>query len=238
MAVTLWESLLSTQPNKAAGISVKYKNEYSRANPNPRLLHRLGENLRHILNDDEFLESAQSIDQISVDGFSSDHIELMRLYFRSALAKAQEVEASVVDDTSPEPAGNQFYNIAEKLDKIETKDGNRVLSEDISVLLRDIGREINESRESEALTSNEERKKIISSRRKSAIKNGSIFIGRLVFFTSLFVVIGPGATTVAATNLASIITILDTAEPGSPRRIYEKLREYLPILPALPMRDK
>jgi hypothetical protein len=224
--------------NKAAGISVKYKNECSRANPNPRLLHRLGENLRHILNDDEFLESAQSIDQISVDGFSSDHIELMRLYFRSALAKAQEVEASVVDDTSPEPAGNQFYNIAEKLDKIETKDGNRVLSEDISVLLRDIGREINESRESEALTSNEERKKIISSRRKSAIKNGSIFIGRLVFFTSLFVVIGPGATTVAATNLASIITILDTAEPGSPRRIYEKLREYLPILPALPMRDK
>jgi transcriptional regulator with XRE-family HTH domain len=216
----------------------KYGEECSKGEPNPRLLHRFGATIAGRTSDDDFRAAISGWDDQAIDGFNSDHIELMRLYFREALARAQEVEASNFDDGADDSeSADNFYRAAELLSSATRADGKPVFSSDIPTLLRDIGREVRDFGEAEAFTYDDRRKAVLRRRRKEAIKSGSIYLGRILFFTSLFVVMSPESLG-AAGSVASIIGLMDAVAPGTVRGIYERARAAFPILPKLEVRAK
>lgn len=198
---------------------------------NPRLLHRIGETISKRTASDDVRLAISDWDDEAIDGFNSDHTELMRLYYREALAKAQEIEAAEIDDGATE--GHQtFYKVADLLEAAKTDDGFTVFDEDIPTLLRDIGKEVRDLEEAETFTVDPNRKAAIRRRRREALKNGSIFVGRILFFSSLFIVMSPAALG-SAGSIASILGLVEAMAPGSVLDIYEKLRRALPILPKL-----
>jgi hypothetical protein len=58
-----------------------YRVEAEHDYPNPRILHRKGEIIRRQIQDPEIRLALSSWDTAALDGFVSDHQELMRLYF-------------------------------------------------------------------------------------------------------------------------------------------------------------
>ncbi|WP_123876542.1 helix-turn-helix domain-containing protein [Fuscovulum blasticum] len=216
----------------------KYQAECNKDAPNPRLLHRLGATIAGRTSDDEFRAAINGWDDQAIDGFNADHIELMRLYFREALARAQEVESSAIDESnsSVDPAAS-FGKAADLIASAVDKEGNPVFSPDIPTLLRDISREVRDFGEAEAFTYDDRRKAVIRRRRLEAIKSGSIYMGRFLFFTSLFVVVSPEALG-AASSVASILGLMDQIAPGTIRSLYDSFRSVFPILPKLETKKK
>lgn len=207
--------------------------KYSTENPpNPRLLHRIGDTIAKRTASDDVRMAISDWDDQAIDGFNSDHLELMRLYYREALAKAQLVEAEEVDDSVEEASSEVFYKVADLIDSAKSDNGIEIFDKDISTLLRDIGREVRDLDEAEAFSFDEKRKAALRRRKREAIKNGSIFVGRVLFFSSLFVVMSP-ASLATAGSVASILGLVEAMAPGSILSIYEKLRLALPILPKL-----
>jgi transcriptional regulator with XRE-family HTH domain len=215
----------------------RYSEECKKNKPNPRILHRYGKSIRLFFADSEIRISTPNVDQISIDGFNDDHSELMRLFHRQALVQAQKVESAFLDDEGLKIEARDFTAIASELEKLRSENGKSVVSAEITAIVRDIAREIAENADAERLTFGHERRKKIQDRRKEALKNGAIFVGRLVFFSALFITIGPASATVATSQLAAIATILDHLSPGSPRRLYRKMQQFFPLLPSLPLRE-
>lgn len=210
----------------------KYAVESRADQPNPRLLHRIGNTISRRTASDDVRHAISDWDDEAIDGFNTDHLELMRLYFREALAKAQQVEALPIDDDDPISSYESFHAAAELLESVISEDGKQVFDGDIPTLLRDIGNEIRDLGEAEQFTTDDRRRAVMRRRRLEAVKNGSIYIGRVLFFTSLFVVLNPAALS-AVGSVASILGLMDIIAPGSVRGIYEKLRVSFPILPKL-----
>jgi len=211
----------------------KYQEECSKSEPNSRIVYRMGSILIRQMNDEEVRHAIASIDENSFDDFSTDHMELMRVYYRQALARAQEVDAASFDKSATEPSSEDFETIASEFEGLKSENGDAIVSEDAVVILRDVAREIRELRDAEDLAYSSNRKNIIKNRRMEAIKNGSIYVGRLLFCASMFVVILPNLA--VAGSIASIIGVAEVASPGSVRKAYDRLRSSFPVLPPLPM---
>tara|TARA_R110002033_G_scaffold166919_1_gene205820 strand:+ start:70 stop:1308 length:1239 start_codon:yes stop_codon:yes gene_type:complete len=210
----------------------KYKKFSTEVPPNPRLLHRIGDTIAKRTASDDVRMAVNDWDDQAIEGFNSDHLELMRLYYREALAKAQLVEAEELDKGAEETKYDVFYKVADLIDSAKSEDGMEIFDKDISTLLRDIGREVRDLDEAEAFSYDDKRRSALRRRRREAIKNGSIFVGRVLFFSSLFVVMSP-ASLATAGSVASILGLVEAMAPGSILSIYEKLRIALPILPRL-----
>jgi DNA-binding XRE family transcriptional regulator len=216
----------------------KYAQECRKVEANPRLLHRFGSTIAGRTSDDDFRSAISGWDDQAIDGFNSDHIELMRLYFREALARAQEVESSNIEDDGTElDTSRSFYDAADLISNAQHSDGRPIFSSDIPTLLRDIGREVRDLGEAEAFTYDDRRKAVLRRRRKEAIKSGSIYLGRVLFFTSLFVVMSPESLG-AVGSVASIMGLMDSLAPGTVRGIYDKIRVIFPVLPRLEIKEK
>lgn len=215
----------------------EYGAECEKTRPNPRKLFRWGSNIARATSRDDIVFGISDWDKTTLDGFADDHNELMRLYYKEALAKAQQVDAAVVPDEAELPQGKEFLAIADVIESAVDEDGNRLFASDIATLLRDIGREASEQEEAEILTSDEARKVTLRKRRVEAIKNGSILVGRFLFFTSFFIVIDPGVALSTAGSIASILGLIETSLPGTVRGYYDKLRQGLPFLPKLPTKE-
>lgn len=99
-----------------------YWDEIGKNKPNPRLLNRLGATISRVTDSDDFRDAVNSWDTEAVDGFNRDHIELMRLYFREALAKAQEIDATEISDVRKLTDGSEFRSVAEIMEAAKTKD--------------------------------------------------------------------------------------------------------------------
>lgn len=211
-----------------------YASETQRERPNPRKLFRLGTILNRAFASDEIAFSVREFDRIAFDGFSEDHSELMRLYYREALAKAQQVDAIVLAEAAEIPEASDFSEIADLIASVKDEDGEAVFSDDIPTLLRDISREIEENKESEVLSSDSERRKALRKRRIEAIKNGSILVGRFLVFTAFFIAVDPAVALTTASSIATIVGVVEQSAPGTVRKYYERIREMLPFLPKFP----
>jgi len=215
-----------------------YSEEAGSENPNPRLLHRLGQIISKRTSVDEVRAAISDWDGEAIDGFNADHMELVRLYFREALAKAQEIEAlPFVEGASKGDSANQFFEAADLIESVAGKKKSPLYDPSIPALLKDIGNEVRSIEEEEAYTFNDERRRSLRRQKVLAIKNGSIFVGRVLFFSSLFLVVSPGALA-SIGSVASILGLVDVVVPGSMRQVYERLRISLPILPKLPTKDR
>ena len=129
---------------------------------NPRLLHRLGETLAKRTASDDVRGAISDWDDQAIDGFNADHIELMRLYYREALAKAQLVEAADVDGELSGDEHQAFYKVADLIESAANENGIKVYDEDIPTLLRDIGREIRDIGEAETFSYDDKRKSALT----------------------------------------------------------------------------
>lgn len=163
-----------------------------------------------------------------------DHQDLMRLYCREALAKAQKIDAAFVADDADFPAAGDFTKIAGLLEAAKDEDGEKIFAEDIPTLLRDIAKDIEENSEAELLTTDPERKRILRRRRADAVKGGSILVGRILFFSSFFLLLDPMVALSTAGSIASIMGVIQSDSPSTIRKYYEKLRQALPFLPQFP----
>ncbi|APX10329.1 hypothetical protein [Tateyamaria omphalii] len=198
---------------------------------NPRLLNRFGQTLIRAANEEDTLSALSTIDQEALQGFRNDHLELMRLYFREALAKAQEVEATEIDADAELDDGSQFNEVADILEQAKGDSGAPLVSRSISTLLRDIANEMRDLTEAIAFTMDLTRRSILQRRKVEAFKSGSIYVGRFVFFGALIVAVGAGEV---VGSIAGVVTLMETIAPGTIRGKYESLRERFPILPKLP----
>lgn len=210
----------------------KYQQYATSHPPNPRLLHRVGDTIAKRTASDDVRLAVNDWDDAAIDGFNSDHLELMRLYYREALAKAQVVEAAELDADLSGEEHHAFYKVADLIEQAVNDGGVKLYDEDIPTLLRDIGKEIRDIGEAETFSFDEKRKAALRRRRNEAIKNGSIFVGRILFFSSLFVVMSPAALATTG-SVASILGLVETMAPGSVLSVYETLRRAFPILPKL-----
>jgi len=220
--------------NRIVNTLKRYRDQCLKAKPNPRMVHRFGTTFSRCANDDDIRLAISNWDDVAIDGFIDDHNELMRLYFRAALAHAQEVDAATIDTTEEEPSADDFIFVANSIEELQLEDGSKLVEGDIPIILRDIAREIQEMADAEELAYSVQRKGILRRRRREAIKNASIFVGRFLFCTTLFIVITPNFSLGAAGSIASIIGLLEAAAPGTIRSTYDRLRESIPILPKLP----
>lgn len=211
-----------------------YGAETRRPRPNPRKLFRWGSNIAKALANDDISLAISEWNLGALEGFVSDHQELMRLHFREALAKAQEVEAAEIAEGVELPRASEFDEIAGILADAKDEDGGAIFHKDISTLLRDLAREIRENEEAEILTSDEDRRRAFHRRRMEAIKNGSILVGRVLICASFFVVVDPAVALATAGSLASVLGLIEQKAPGTIRQYYERLRSALPFLPRFP----
>lgn len=222
----------NTETTRLCEYFENYKRFSAEVPPNPRLLHRIGDTIAKRTASDDVKFAVTDWDDQAIEGFNSDHLELMRMYYREALAKAQMVEAEDLDESVEETKYDVFYRVADLIDSAKSDQGLEVFDKDISTLLRDIGREIRDLDEAEHFTFDDKRKQALKRRKREAIKNGSIFVGRVLFFSSLFVVMSPAALGTVG-SVASVLGLIETLAPGSILNIYEKLRLAFPILPKL-----
>ena len=214
----------------------EYSDQTKKERPNPRFLYRWGNTISRAASTDDVVFAISEFDKLSLDGFVDDHRELMRLYYREALARAQQVEAIEVDDELAIELGAEFADVADVLESAKTADGDKVFSDAIPTLLRDISSEIQEYAEAEILTNDDDRRKIMRRRRVEAIKNGSILVGRILIFASFVIVVDPMVALTTAGSIASIVGIIQNESPGTVRRYYEKMRAVMPFLPKFPGR--
>ena len=211
-----------------------YAREARRTRANPRKIIRWGQNIARASASDDLAFGISGWDKSALDGFVSDHQELTRLYYKEALRRAQDVEAFRVDDDSDLPTSDFFRDIADKIAAARDGSGQPLFDDDISVLLKDIAREIEEHEDNETVAVGENQKAAFRKRRIEAIKNGGILLGRFVFFASFFVIIDPLVALSTAGSIASIIGLLKAEAPGSLRKLYDRIREALPFLPRFP----
>lgn len=219
---------------RMVGALESYADEAERERANPRKLLRLGSNIYRASVSDDISFTIREWDKVALEGFAEDHTELMRLYYREALAKAQQIDASLVPDGAEIPEASDFVEIADLIASAKDQDGESVFAEDISTLLRDISRDIEENKEAEILSTDPERKKALRRRRIEAVKNGSILVGRFLVFTALFVSVDPSVALGTASSIATIVGVVEQAAPGTVRKYYERIREMLPFLPKFP----
>jgi hypothetical protein len=179
-----------------------------------------------------------SWDSEAIDGFNRDHIELMRLYFREALARAQEIDGTEVDDIIRVSDGAEFREVAAIMEGASTTEGSPIIDASIPTLLKDIANEVRDLLDAATFTTDQRRKEILQRRKSEAFKNGSVYVGRFVFFTALLSSLAlPGAIEVLGV-LGTIVGIAEAFSPGTIRAHYEKLREQFPALPNLPIAGK
>jgi len=212
----------------------RYSSECRKHESNPRLLHRLGSTIARRMNDDDLRAGLNAWDEEAIDGFNRDHLELMRLHYRESLARAQEVDAAKIDSSNIMITSSDFLEVADSIESIKNKDGSSFIDEDVPILLRDIAKEIEELSDAENFTFSPERRNILR-KKIEAIKNGSIYVGRFLFFTSLFIVVMPVPALSVSGSIASILGVIEVAAPGTIKQCYEKIRIFLPVLPELPI---
>jgi DNA-binding transcriptional regulator YiaG len=212
----------------------EYERQCSSEAPNPRLLNRLGTTISRTINSDEFRDAASDIDIESADGFSRDHIELMRLYFKEALAKAQELDTTDVVGKNSEITGEEFSHIAKIMEDARLSSGDAFIEPQIPTLLKDIASEIRDLNESIALTSDPRRVEIFERRKNEAFKNGGVYVGRFVFFGALLASVSVTGIPEILTALSLMIGLTESLAPGAIRERYERLRTKFQALPALP----
>lgn len=237
-AATILESLNVESQNlnqrKFSTYLKSYADEAQSEAPNPRLLNRLGATISRITNSDDFQGAVNDWDTVAVEGFNADHIELMRLYFREALARAQEVDAAQVESVINQSDGREFRDVADIMDSAATTDGQLIIEQSVPTLLRDIADEIREYDEAAKFSTDPDRRRILERRKSEAFKNGGIYVGRFVFFSALISSLAlPGVVEIVSV-LSGVVGITETVAPGTVRRQYELLRDKFPALPALP----
>jgi len=211
--------------------------EAERSTPNSRKLKRLGTTITDMVSEDDTRHSLNDWDLADLDGFSEDHQELMQIHFRQALARAQEVDDQEINAHLIDFAEQSFAQTSELLSAVEKDDGSPLIDEEISSLLRDIAEEISQTRDTMELTNDPNRKAKLHLKIIRAAKNGSIYIGRLLFFGLVFTI--PPPTVIATSvgflgSLASILGILEITGVVSVRELYEQLRSKFPALPSVP----
>ncbi|WP_316015415.1 hypothetical protein [Roseobacter sp. HKCCA0434] len=236
-AKSICESLSKTNIGSAARLAEtieKYRRECEKTRPNPRKLYRLGTIIGRASLKEDIIALLPDYDRIEIDGFVSDHQELMRLYYREALLKVQEIDDLTVSNKFELPASHDFLSIADKIDQAVDKDGNKIFDPEISIILRDIGNEIADLEGEEILAESEIKRETIKKRKSHAVKTGAILIGRFLIFSSLFIIVDPGVAVNTAGSIASILGLAETASPGLIQKYYEKMREALPFLPRFP----
>lgn len=145
---------------KLVNLLRQYSEEVASSSPNPRLLNRFGSTISRAANGDDFRGAANDIDLDSIDGFNRDHLELMRLYFKEALSKAQELDGSEVIDAG-EISDVEFRGIAEIMERAQTDSGEAFVEASIPTLLKDIATEIRDLDDAITLTSDERRAEIL-----------------------------------------------------------------------------
>lgn len=240
-AEILTESL-STATNADAGKVIRYlenyKEESLKDEPNPRLLSRYGSIISRSANSDSIALGLNDIDSLALEGFEHDHIELMRLYFREALAKAQEVDAVEVRRVEQINDGTEFRVVADLLDRARDDSDAQIVAPAIPTLLRDIAAEIREADDQLLLSSEPSRHDVLKRRKSEAFKNGGIYVGRFVFFSALLSSMAYPAVAEIFASLGTIVGLTEVVVPGSVRAQYEILREKFPALPALPIVGK
>lgn len=233
---------LSTHIREGANINVnrvvdtleKYATECNENRPNPRKMFRWGSNLSRFSASDEFEYGVNEWDKEAYQGFIEDHQELMRLHYREALARAQQVNATELSEDQALPSAEEFKRVSRIIDDATDDAGQRIFSKDIAILIGDLAREIEEYEHAEVLTSDISRKEIIKKRRIEAIKNGAILIGRFLIFTSFLLVVDPMLVLTTAGSIASIVGLIQSNSSGTLREYYETLRKALPFLPKFP----
>lgn len=214
-----------------------YAEEARSESPNARLLNRLGTTISRITNSDDFQDAVNPWDSEAVDGFNRDHIDLMRLYFREALAKAQEIDAAEVRDVVGESGGEELREVADLMETARADGGERIVDPAIPTLLRDIAGEIRDLDEAASFTIDPNRRLIFLRRKSEAFKNGGVYVGRFVFFSALVASLAiPGVGQIVGT-LAAIVGLSEFVAPGTIRQQYDNLRAKFPALPPLPMVD-
>ena len=211
-----------------------YQNETESEAPNPRLLNRLGTTISRITNSDDFRNAANAWDVEAVDGFNKDHIELMRLYFKEALAKAQEIDGSEVRGIVEVSDGEEFRAVAGLMDSARSDEGDPIIDEAIPTLLRDIANEIRDLDEAATFTTDPQRSRIFNRRKNEAFKNGGVYVGRFVFFSALIVSLAVAGVGEIVGVLGAIVGLTEGFAPGTIRAQYENLRSKFPALPSLP----
>jgi hypothetical protein len=213
---------------------VRYRDECAKEKVNPRLLNRFGHIITRAANSDEVGESLNLIDSEALHGFTKDHMELMRLYFREALARAQEIESAIILDSVNVDDGAQFREIADLMDAVTDETGNAIVSKDVTVILRDIAGEMKETSDAIQFSVSLVTKQALRNRLSDAFKTGSVYVARFVFFGALIAATTQPGVVGYIGSIASIVSLLEASSPGTIRAKYERLREFLPILPPLP----
>jgi hypothetical protein len=212
----------------------RYRDECLKQKVNPRLLNRYGHVITRAANSDEVVVSLNRIDSDALNGFTQDHMELMRLYFREALARAQEIESAILADAVMIDDGSQFREIADLMDDVKDETGKTIVSKDVSVILRDIAGEMKDTNNAMAFATSPGTKEVLRARLADAFKTGSVYVARFVFFGALIAATTQPGVVGYIGSIASIVGLLEASSPGTIRSKYERLREFLPILPALP----
>lgn len=206
-----------------------YRTEAERDFPNPRILHRKGEIIRRQVQDSEIRQAVSSWDVHALDGFVSDHQELMRLYFGEALLSAQEVEQASISDSVIDQAGtlaSQAIAATESIASGVAENGLRV-DPRIPAILKEIDYEIDDYLNARRSANTPAVRVQAENRIKNSVKHIGIFIGRFILRS---ITIGYKI----ATNATAILAAIETFSPGSFRAIYETIRIAFPALPPLP----
>lgn len=217
---------------------IRYRKEALSDGPNARLLHRWGLNIRSAINDENVRASLRPKDEIDIEGFLKEHVELMRLYFTNALSQVQALELAEVAENEEMPTSQQFLEIAQILEGTRGISADSCIDGDIVTLVRDFSSELKELEDGERFFADAVRRALIRKRRIDSIKTGIVYVSRLIFVSSIIVVATPAVSPETIALIAALTQIIEAFSPGTLRGYLDKFREFLPSIPPLLVETK
>lgn len=205
---------------------------------NPRLLNMWGSTVKSQITDESVQSALGNWTVSAVDQFVDSHTELMRVFYQEAMAAAQELQKTPINEDEPAPTPDQIEKVANQLENLKQGDDEPVFDRSVISSIIDLKDDISRIDEALQWTHDKQRREKLRAARVQAVKNSVVTIGRLLIFSALFASIPTATPTDAVGFVGGLFAIIDSLAPGTIRHFYEQSRKYLPFLPEFPDRKE
>lgn len=205
----------------------KYAEGCASNDPNPRFLQRRGEIIRQAVRSPNISSALNDWDKALLEGFVDDHNELMRRYFGETLERAQEVDAADINPSILDSAAELLTQVISAVNSHE-HDASTHYDSKVAAIIWDVRDDLVDRTAEISKANSPEQRDGLTKQALTTVKHSVLIVGRLILRSM-------GALVSQGGNLGGLAYLVEMANPGTLRFVYEAFARVMPALPALPL---